>query len=322
MSEFKKLSITEARTYFLDSGRLTDSACPGCGSADSEEGFSKNDFTYRKCSACKSLFVSPRPTEEALNDYYENSKAGRFRVEHLARDTAHARRAHLLRTNANWMGRLVDEIGNPEARRYTDIGTTLPQVFEEVKGLDLFDDLFSLHPLAALESECEAMGATVIREPVPGQGAVTAFERLEHQFDPLDFIRTVVKATAPGGIFFFTTRTISGFDLQILWEKTPYIFVPEHLNLLSIDGIHRLVRRAGLNLVELSTPGQLDLQLIQHAAQADPSIELHPFFRYLINHRDAEAHEDFQSFLQKHRLSSHVRVAAQKEGSTDERQEP
>lgn len=312
MSEFKKLSLEEAQVYFGDPSKLTEVSCPGCGFGDSRDVFEKEGFSYRKCSRCKSLFVSPRPQKEILEDYFDNSRASRFRVEHLAKDTARARRAHLIQTNINWLGRLVDEAGNPQAKQYTDVGTTLPQVFEEVSGLGLFEELYSLDPLEALATDCEQAGATVIHAPIPGQGAVTAFEKLEHQFSPLEFVQSIKKILAPGGILFFTTRTISGFDLQILWDKTPYIFVPEHLNLLSIDGIHLLLERAGLELIELSTPGQLDLQLIQHAAASDPSIQIPPFFRYLLNKRDAEAHEDFQEFLQKHRLSSHVRVAARK----------
>jgi hypothetical protein len=107
-----------------------------------------------------------------------------------------------------------------------------------------------------------------------------------------------------------TTRTISGFDLQTLWDKTPYIFVPEHLNLLSIEGIRRLLESGGLNPMELSTPGQLDVELVIHAAKNDPTIELPRFIQYLLNERDRLAHHDFQEYLQKHRLSSHVRVAA------------
>ena len=115
---------------------------------------------------------------------------------------------------------------------------------------------------------------------------------------------------AADGLFFFTTRTCSGFDLQMLWDKAPYIFVPEHLNLLSVTGLTRLVARGGLDLIELSTPGQLDLELTRHAVQQDPSIELHPFIAYLLEERDELAHADFQAFLQKHRLSSYARVAA------------
>lgn len=312
MSEFKRLSIEEARTYFGSSESLTDVSCPACDSSNSDEVFLKDAFRYRQCTDCKSVFVSPRPTPEALDRYYRESKASRFRVEEFAKGTAEARRVHLLRSNANWMGRIVDEAGNPETRTYTDIETNLPQIFEETRSLGLFDLLHSLNPCPPLDAECESRGAVVARKPVSGQGAISAFEKLEHEFSPLEFLQEAVSMLERGGIFFFTTRTVSGFDLQVLWGKAPYIFVPEHLNLLSIDGIHALLERAGLDLLELSTPGQLDLQLVLHAISADPEIEISPFFRYLLNHRDSEAHEDFQSFLQKHRLSSHIRVAAVK----------
>ncbi|MCH7960578.1 MAG: hypothetical protein IID08_10615 [Candidatus Hydrogenedentes bacterium] len=77
-----------------------------------------------------------------------------------------------------------------------------------------------------------------------------------------------------------------------------------------------MVSRAGLDLVELSTPGQLDVELVLHATRDDRDIGLPRFIRYLLEERGEEAHADFQAFLQKHRLSSHVRVAAaRKKGS-------
>ena len=312
MSEFKKLSVEEARAYFGDRAKLVDVDCPGCGGSAKSLAFEKDTFTYNQCPGCRSVFVSPRPTEEALDDYYRNSKASRFRVANLARDTANARCAHLLRSNANWLGQRVDESGNPKARGCTDIGTSLSTFAEEFKRLGLFDTLYSLNPPSPLDSDLEAKGVKVIQAPVEGQGAVTAFEQLEHQFSPLDFMKTARAMLADGGLLFFTTRTISGFDLQMLWDKAPYIFVPEHLNLLSIDGITELVARSGLELAELSTPGQLDLELTLHAVQQDPSIELPPFIRYLLRHRGRQVHEDFQAFLQRALLSSHVRVAAAK----------
>jgi hypothetical protein len=70
------------------------------------------------------------------------------------------------------------------------------------------------------------------------------------------------------------------------------------------------VYRTGLSIIELSTPGQLDIELTDQASKTDASIQLRNFTEYLIHKRDELAHHDFQAFLQKHRLSSHLRVAA------------
>lgn len=312
MSEFKRLSIHDAAQYFGDPARRVEVPCPACGSGNGEPIFNKFDFLYNACRDCGSVYVSPRPNEAALDNYYLTSTASRFRVEHFSKDTAKARRYHLLCSHANWMGQLFDETGNPEARSYGDLFTHSPLIFDEIHALRVFDELYSISPLLAPTGECQAPVTMVNEGEVSALGALSAFEKMEHQFSPFDFVQTAAQWLVPGGLFFFTTRTITGFDLQVLWDKTPYIFVPEHLNLLSVDGLSRLVARCGLDLVELSTPGQLDLQLVRHASQQDPSIKLPLFVKTLLEQRDALAHEDFQAFLQKHRLSSHVRVAARK----------
>lgn len=310
LSEFRRQSIEDAKVFFGDASQLVDVSCPACESEQRKEVFKKEGFRYHQCGDCQSVYVSPRPAEEILTRYYRESKATRYRVEHFQRETAEARRRYLLRALSNWLGRIVDEKGSTSARSFMDMGTNSTVFFDEIQRLELFEQLYTLNPLPGLDAELDALGVRMVDESLKDLGAVTAIQQLENQFSPFDFIKSAGDRLAINGLFFFTTRTISGFDLQMLWDKAPYIFVPEHLNLLSLEGIEHLVHRAGLSIIELSTPGQLDIELCMQAVKADPSIELPNFIDYLIHHRDELAHRDFQAFLQKHRLSSHVRVAA------------
>ena len=312
MSEFKKLSIQDAAEYLADPAQWVPCACPACGHAAATPAFRKQDFQYNECAACGSVYVSPRPSEALLDHYYAESSASRFRVEHYSRDTAKARRYHLLRANAYWMAQIADEAGNRAVRTYADLRTHTPQIFDEVHALNYFSALYAIEPVVPPAGQTEAPVQTVDLHDAPRLGVISAFEKLEHLFSPFHFLDEACRKLAPGGLVFFTTRTISGFDLQVLWDKAPYIFVPEHLNLLSIKGIKLLVERLGLELLEISTPGQLDLEFVMRAAEQDPTIPLPRFVEYLIEQRDALAHADFQAFLQKHRMSSHVRVAARR----------
>lgn len=310
LSRFRQVSIDESKVFF-DQRRFVNVDCPACQSPDRTEAFGKNGFSYVQCAECASVYVSPRPSEEDLTNYYENSQAGKYR-DFLSHETADARRLHVLRSRMAWVGRIFDETGNSAAKTYADIGTAHPFVLDEVRRLALFDHLYSVNPSFVIDGQSDAREATPQDAPLESLGAVTAFEQLEHQFSPRGFLKNVHDMLVDGGIFFLTTRTISGFDLQVLWDQAPYIFVPEHLNLLSVEGITALLEGAGFQLLEFSTPGQLDVELVQRATAEDPTIELPRFVKYILERRGAETHGDFQSFLQKNRLSSHVRIAAQK----------
>lgn len=312
LSEFIRLSMEDAASWFSDESKRAAVDCPACACPDAVPAFSKQGFSYSRCANCSSVYVSPRPSAEQLLDYYAKSNASRYRVEHFARKTAEARRAHLLRNMANWMGRLVDEKGNPDARSFADVGTVSPSLFDEIQGLNLFDTLVALDPLPGLEAELKERDVRLAGNNEGGWGAVTLLEQVEHLFSPREILEQLHARLADGGLLFLTTRTSSGFDLQVLGGKAPYIFVPEHLNLLSVEGLSRLLHDAGFEVIELSTPGQLDLELVSQAVEQDPAIELSPFIDYMIHQRGDLARDDFQTFLQKHRLSSHVRVAARK----------
>lgn len=66
----------------------------------------------------------------------------------------------------------------------------------------------------------------------------------------------------------------------------------------------------GTFLEEVSTPGDLDVDIVRTMLETDPALSLPRFARYLLEHRGADAWSDFQAFLQRHQLSLHVRVTA------------
>ncbi len=313
LSRFREISIEESRCFFGDPAGLVDVDCPACAAKEKSEVFDKDGFHYLQCAECGSVYVSPRPSADQLGDYYCHSRAAQYRAEHLSQATEQARRVHILRSNVSWLGWILEEAGSSRSGRYADLGTNYPVIFEEIGRLHLFDELFSIGPLEGVAEACREAGAEVSGGPVDDLCALSAFEQLEHQFSPFDYLHSAREMLSPGGMIFATTRTISGFDLRVLWDKAPYIYVPEHLNLMSIEGIGRLYERLGFEVVELSTPGQLDVEFVQRAAELDPSIRLPNFIDYLLHQRDRRALADFQEFLQKHRLSSHVRVAGKKE---------
>ena len=71
-----------------------------------------------------------------------------------------------------------------------------------------------------------------------------------------------------------------------------------------------MFKRNGFEIIELSTPGQLDVDLVKNAIKNNPNLKISRFVTYLLQKRDEDSHRSFQEFLQRYKLSSHVRIAA------------
>jgi hypothetical protein len=308
LEKFRTISIEESRRLFGDRSALVDVGCPACGQDRSTEAFERNGFVYRECATCGTLFVSPRPTAAALDQYYTSSRAARFRAEYFDRLTGAARVDLILEARARWIRRLWEETGPEGSYGYIDIGTAYPGLLEQLGAMDVFCFVGSRAPPTGVELRSVVNDA----EPPESVGALGFFEQLEHQFDPVESLQGALEMLDPGGLFFATTRSSSGFDVKVLNGSAEYIFVPEHLNLISVEGAAILLERLGLDAFELSTPGQLDVDLVQSALNDETPLP--DFFRYMFRHRGKETLNEFQQFLQKNRLSSHLRIAAIKKG--------
>jgi hypothetical protein len=111
---------------------------------------------------------------------------------------------------------------------------------------------------------------------------------------------------------FITALVRSGFDFAALGTHNLYLYPPDRANCFSLDGLERLLSDAGCSLIEVSTPGVLDVEIVRAHLAHDPSLPISSFERQLVT-GDEDTRRAFQAFLQENKRSSFARVLAQKE---------
>jgi hypothetical protein len=312
------------RLLELDVGRLVrgdliSCPCPGCQSSDAQEAFTRFGMAYLCCRQCQSLYVSPRPSEEALAAFYRNADAAVFWREHLMPATRETRRTKLFRPRAQWLLDVVDEYC-PDARSSIAVGYHNGLLIEELLAQEerLFDIVVT-NDIADIEFAGEDLpGVSVRPMSIAGLGdldpsdILLAFDFLDRCADPDQLFAEARRVIASGGLLVATTTLGSGFDIQVLWEAAEGVYPPERLNLFSVEGLTALFERHGFEALEFSTPGVFDVESVRHAMQRHPESEIPRFIRYLINDRGEQAIEALQEFLQRFRLSSFARIVLRK----------
>jgi SAM-dependent methyltransferase len=299
-------------------GEFVGVACPFCASPDIQSDFEKEGFRYVECGACRSLYASPRPTPALLREYLESSEAAEFWSTHFYRETADARRQQMFRPRAARIAALADQYGLDGTAVCADIGAGYGLFLLELDSLGRFGRVVAIEPDVRLARVCRDHGFAVVQKWVedvePGDVAAdlaVAFEVLEHVFDPLAFLRAAANAVRPGGLLFFSTLASSGFDIQVLWEHSRSVSPPQHLSFPSIAGVSSLVERAGLELIEVTTPGQLDVDIVRNRLLAEPGLPV-PRIARTIAAADEAARHALQQVLREHKLSSHVQCLARR----------
>jgi SAM-dependent methyltransferase len=230
---------------------------------------------------------------------------------------AEARRERIFKPRALRLSGLCAQ-KNVQVDKVIDVGAGYGILLDEWRALHPNASLLAIEPSTVLANECRAKGLDVVEdmaENVTGYqnyaDLVVCFEVLEHVYDPLAFVRTLVNLARPGGYVFISTLGVDGFDIQVLWEKSNSIFPPHHINFLSVNGFKHLFERAGLEDITVTTPGVLDVNIVQNAAKKDPAIlQDQRFIRHLLANDETAA--SFQEFLSGNLLSSHTWVFGKK----------
>lgn len=317
LQRYLELSEQDAALYFSDKPRVAI-PCVGCGNLQGKTAFDKHGFAYDLCGDCGTLYQTPRPISSVFETFYRNSVSSNYWAEVFFPSVAEARREKIFRPRVERLADICATMG-VEIRHLIDVGAGYGIFLDEWRKRSPYAHLVAVEPSAALAAQCRAKGFEVEENIVEHVGTkyegfadlVVCFEVLEHVHEPIDFLKSLMRLAKPGGMVFVSTLCIDGFDLQTLWDKSNQISPPHHINFLSVRGFEKLFRRAGLTEVSVTTPGELDVDIVRNASRRHADLlEGQRFIKRLIN--DEQSAIAFQDFLIANRLSSHAWVIGTK----------
>ena len=316
LNEYLRLSSLDAEEYFQLENRVPI-PCPACAETSFSPAFCKNGFEFVVCQQCATLYLSPRPPLREFERFYTESPSSSYWANTFFPSVIEARRHTIFKSKVKRVEAFCGSKGIT-GESIMEVGAGHGIFLEEWKKGHPNAKVFAVEPSPDLANVCRGKGIEVLEVVAEQAGQwfdcadlLTCFEVIEHAHDPLRFLQSFYNLVKKDGWVVISGLGVEGFDIQMLWEKSKSIFPPHHINFFSIKGFEELFARAGFKSVEVSTPGQLDVDIVWNAFREDDSLEMGRFESLLFN-RGEGALREFQDFLVQHKLSSHCWVSAHK----------
>jgi len=293
-SEYGRLLREDAAQLLTpDPSAWRQRGCPGCDATNAAVAFVKEGFTYKRCPGCATLFADPVPTQVALNRVRATGRSAAYQSKAFTGELAAARRRHVQLSLLQWITGTLDE-HEVSPHTYYDWGTPEPNWLNLVAQSNLFKRVLA-----------EQL------EPSDRADVVSLFDDLDKVSDPVALLEEATQHLAPNGFLFLTTTAGSGLEYQLLGADAPNLLPLDRLTLFPVEAIRQRLERIGYTVLELSTPGRLDVETLRNHVRDNPGAQL-PFWNYFFSRNDEQACTELQLFLQQHHLSSYMRIVARK----------
>jgi SAM-dependent methyltransferase len=229
--------------------------CPLCGADVPEILFLARDrlvgkpgeFPVVRCRSCRFVYLNPRPTTDALADYYPDAyypfDEGCETLEAIA--------------VARGLLRRVERACPGHPLRILDVGcgTGLFLKFardagHEVQGIEISE--------SAVRYGQQVYGipieqGTLENSDLPADAfdIVTMWHVLEHTRDPIAALSIVERVLKPGGMLLFGVPNIASLEARVFGRRWFSLDAPRHLGHFSPETARRAIEAAGLTLVRI-----------------------------------------------------------------------
>ena len=315
-SEHLRLCKEDVQTYFTNVERERIK-CPACD-FDGEFAFDKQGFEYEHCLNCRTLFVSPRPKAEYFVKYYIESSSSKYWATTFYKETAEARKEKLWKPKAKMILEAMQKYG-AASHKIIDVGGGYGLFAGEMESLS-GQPVLVIEPNPHFASVCREKSFQVMekfledidKEDLPsGSKAFVSFELFEHLHSPIRFLNQLGKIMMPGDLFLLTTLSGMGVDIQVLWEESKSVVPPHHLNFLNPKSIEKLLGRVGLEVLEVTTPGKLDMDILTNSHDKIKDRFWHAFSELA----DNKMKDQWQQLVASSGWSSHMMAICRKPDS-------
>jgi len=311
--EFLLLAKKDIKSFFLDVKR-TEINCPSCNSIGMHS-FKKDGFDYCECKQCRTLYVNPRPVEKAFEDYYTNSPSSKFWATTFYKETEDIRREKIWKPKAKMILNELEKQNILDCQ-IIDIGGGYGIFAEEMQKISS-QSVTIVEPGPHLAEICRKKGFQVVGEfledvsvnELPnGQKCFVSFELFEHLYSPKLFLNHLNNLMQPNDLFIFTTLSGTGLDIQVLWEKSPSVSPPHHLNFFNPNSVKTLLEKTGYQCIDITTPGKLDIDILVNNKENVKN----RFWETFLETADESQKQNWQDTITQSGWSSHMMVVSKK----------
>ena len=313
--EYLKLAKQDCLIYFKDSENTTIN-CPACDQ-QGEYAFRKDNFNYANCSHCETLYVNPRPSIENFFQYYKESESSKYWASTFYKKTAEARYEKIWKPKARI---IKNTLLNYDALNsiLIDIGSGYGVFAEAMRELTE-QPMLLIEPAPHLAAICRTKGFSVIDkfleeinpidlDLVTARKTFVCFELFEHLHNPMKFLNVLNQLMNTNDLFIFTTLSSTGLDIQVLWEHSKAVSPPHHLNFFNPSSIKLLLERTNFEVLEITTPGQLDIDILEKNQNQIQD----RFWKTFINQASVSQKEKMQEIIAAQGFSSHMMIVCSK----------
>jgi 2-polyprenyl-6-hydroxyphenyl methylase/3-demethylubiquinone-9 3-methyltransferase len=291
-------------------------SCPACGTDSPQPHFKKYDFAFQRCPICRTIYMSPRPSERLMADYYANSENYAYWAKHIFPASEASRREKI---HKPWLRRIVEYCDRYGIERGTllEVGPGFGTFAAVASQSGAFRRVVAVEPTPELAQACRERGVEVIEariedlaEQVECADVICAFEVIEHLYDPRRFLKDLHPVLAAGGLLVLSCPNGEGFDIEMLGANSLAVDA-EHVNLFNPGSLSRLLDASGFDVLVSHTPGRLDAEFVREGALRG-EVMLDPFLRRVLIDDWDRLGWPFQQFLAERGLSSHMWTASRR----------
>jgi 2-polyprenyl-3-methyl-5-hydroxy-6-metoxy-1,4-benzoquinol methylase len=321
MVKQRKLFQLDALNLIKFKNKFIKVNCPACGSSNNSFFLKKISFIYKICNRCKTFFMTPRPNDETLLIYYNISKNLNYWAKYIFPISKKKRIKYIFKPRANLIKEIVFKNLKKKNITYLEIGPGDGSLAVELKKINIFSEIKLIEPNSKLARFISSKGInvenTTYEKYIETQNSkkydcIGFFEVIEHINDPFFFLKNVNKMLTKKGLVIFSCPNGEGFDVAMMQESSNVID-HEHLNYFNINSISQLLKRSGFDILKISTPGKLDVELVKNFSLLKKNKN------ELFNHRvswlnkisDSEI-KILQKWIVRNKLSSHMFIVAKK----------
>jgi len=314
----KRAFLEDVQWLRQRSDQFVEVMCPACDSSNASKHFKKYKFIFNLCSNCETLYISPRPSQKLLSEFYQNSQNYKYWAENIYPKSEQVRKINIFMPR---LAKLVDLCEEYKVNQGTivEVGAGYGTFGEVVEEAGKFDKYIAIEPSPELALECKRKALKVIEASVEavasqikGADVVASFEVIEHLFSPREFLESCRKVLNHEGLLILTCPNWKGFETQILGPLSD-TFDAEHLNYFSPASLGSLVESCGFEVLRLFTPGEIDVDIVHnHIVKGAAQLEENRFIYDILMDEKPEKRNLLQSFLKASGLSSHMWIAARK----------